>query len=531
MTKNRPSNGQSSPHIIEFENISKYFGGVRALHEVSFGIPRGEIHALVGENGAGKSTLIRICGGVFPPDGGKIYFDGQETDFGNVEESMQTGISIVHQEIPICPHLTAAENIFLGRRLPRRRGLIDWQEVNRRTRALFDELHVDISPTTLASRLSVAEQQTVVIAQALSQESRLLIMDEPTSALNNEETERLFTILRRLRRQGITIIYVSHRMKEVFEIADRVTVLRDGEYVGTRPVQEVTPDDVVQMMVGRHVDEFFPKVFHEPDPSALLSVRNLSVPGLFQDISFDLHGGEVLGLVGLQGSGASDVLQALYGQHDTLSGAIMIRGEEVRFKTSLDALKQGIAYVPSDRQNDGLFEHMNVRDNGGLLMLRRLSRALGWISLGRLGRRVNGLVEGYNIITSSIHANITSLSGGNQQKVVIARALSTDPLIVLLDDPTRGIDVGAKAEVHQILNELTGQGCGVLLVSSEMPEVLEMSDRLHVMYRGETRAQLANDEANHERVMRLATGADVAGADVAGADVAEGGATTGDVTT
>ncbi|HSM56181.1 MAG TPA: sugar ABC transporter ATP-binding protein [Candidatus Sulfomarinibacteraceae bacterium] len=503
MTKNEQN-------IIQFENISKYFGGVRALHEVSFGIPRGEIHALVGENGAGKSTLIRICGGVFPPDGGTIYFDGQETSFSAVEESMQTGISIVHQEIPICPHLTAAENIFLGRNLPRRRGLIDWKEVNRRTRALFDELHVDIEPTALASRLSVAEQQTVVIAQALSQESRLLIMDEPTSALNKEETERLFTILRGLRRQGITIIYVSHRMEEVFELADRVTVLRDGEYVGTRPVQEVAPDDVVQMMVGRQVDDFFPKVFHEPDPSALLSVRTLSVPGIFDDISFDLHGGEVLGLVGLQGSGASDVLQALYGQHDNLSGTIMIRGKEMHFKSSLDALKHGIAYVPSDRQNDGLFEHMNVRDNGGLLMLRRLARTLGWISLGRLGQRVNGLVDEYNIITSSIQANINSLSGGNQQKVVIARALSTEPLIVLLNDPTRGIDVGAKAEVHHILNELTGQGCGVIFVSSEMPEVLEMSDRLLVMYRGKTRAQLAHDEADHERVMRLATGADVA---------------------
>lgn len=517
MSKNQRSDRQSIPHIIEFEGISKYFGGVRALHEVSFGIPRGEIHALVGENGAGKSTLIRVCGGVFPADGGQIRFQGREARFANVEESLRAGISIVHQEIPICPHLTAAENIFLGRDLPRRRGLIDWKEVNRRTRALFDELHVNIEPTAPASRLSVAEQQTVVIAQALSQESQLLIMDEPTSALNKEETERLFTILRRLRRQGITIIYVSHRMEEVFEIADRVTVLRDGEYVGTRLVQEATPDEVVQMMVGRRVDEFFPKAFHEPDRSALLSARNLSVPGLFEDISFDLHGGEVLGLVGLQGSGASDVLQALYGQYDNLSGTIMIRGEKVQFRTSLDALKHGIAYVPSDRQSDGLFEHMNVRDNGGLLMLRGLSRALGWVSLRRLEQRVAGLVDGYNIVTSSIQANISSLSGGNQQKVVIARALSTDPLIVLLNDPTRGIDVGAKAEVHQILNELTGQGCGVILVSSEMPEVLEMSDRLLVMYRGQARAMLPHDEADLEQIMRLATGADVAGAEVGAA--------------
>lgn len=497
-------------NIIEFENISKRFGGVQALEEVSFGVPQGEIHALVGENGAGKSTLIRICGGVFLPDAGRLVFKGKERTFGNVYESRAAGISIVHQEIPICPHLSAAENIFLGRATPKRGRMIDWKAVNQRTQELFDQLGVRINPAELASNLTIAQQQIVVIAQALSLESELLIMDEPTSALNREETEHLFGILRQLRQRGLSIIYVSHRLEEVFEIADRISALRDGRYIGTVVKSEATPDQVVRMMVGREVSNLFPKVFNQPSEAPLLQVRNLSAPRLFQDVSFDLHGGEVLGLVGLQGSGASDVLRALFGKHPNMTGEVKVRGEPVRLRDSYDAIKLGMAYVPADRQAEGLYSVMSVRDNGGILLIRRLAGKLGWISMHRLEGKIAEAVQQFSIRTSSINAPVNSLSGGNQQKVVIARSLSMAPQIVLLDDPTRGIDVGAKAEVHQILNQITAQGCGVILVSSELPEVLAMSDRVITMYRGRMRGELSHASIDHEAVMAMATGADAA---------------------
>ncbi len=507
-------------YIIEFEGISKRFGGVQALDNVTFSVPRGEIHALVGENGAGKSTLIRVCGGVFLPESGKIRFEGEEKEFRGVQESRDAGISIVHQEIPIAPDLSAAENIFLGRPLPKRGGLVDWKEVNRRTQELFDRLQVRIKPSELASRLTIAQQQIVVIAQALSLESDLLIMDEPTSALNKEETEHLFAILRQLKAQGISILYVSHRLEEVFEIADRISALRDGQYVGTVAKDAATPDQVVRMMVGREVSNLFPKIYNETTKEPLLTVRNLTAAGAFEDVSFDLFGGEVLGLVGLQGSGSSEVLRALFGMYPHLKGEVLLKGKSIHLKSSADAIKLGIAYVPADRQTEGLFTVMSVRDNGGLLLLRRIAGKLGWIRLRTLDRNVVGAVKDFGIRTASIHSLVSSLSGGNQQKVVIARSLSMTPQVVLLDDPTRGIDVGAKAEVHELLNQLTAQGCGVILVSSELTEALAMSDRVIAMYRGRMRALLDHHNVDREVVMGLATGADSALAASVGAPAA-----------
>ena len=494
--------------IIEFHGVVKRFGGTRALDNVTFAVPRGEVHALVGENGAGKSTLIRICGGVFHPDSGQVRFDGREVRFNNPLASRTAGISIVHQEIPICSHLTAAENIFLGESLPRRRGLIQWAEVNELSRALFDRLQADIQPTDLARSLSIAQQQMVVIAQALSIEAKLVIMDEPTSALSKQEAERLFEIIGQLREQGITIIYVSHRLEEVFSIADRITVLRDGRHIGTVSRSEASPDRIVRMMVGREITNLFPKERNARRANRLLSVRNLSVRDTFEDVSFDLYGGEVLGLVGLHGSGTSQVMRAIFGQYDQMSGEILVRDKKIRPASSLEAISQGIAYVPGDRQSEGLFPAMSVVDNAGLLRLRWLSKALGWIPNRLLIRWFLVAVEMLNIKVGSIEDFVSSLSGGNQQKVVIARSLSSEPLIILLDDPTRGIDVGAKSEIHQILNQLTARGCGVIMVSSELPEVLAMSDRLIVMYKGRIRAELRHDEVDHERVMSLATGVD-----------------------
>jgi ribose transport system ATP-binding protein len=493
--------------IIEFRGIVKRFGGTLALDTVSFGIQRGEVHALVGENGAGKSTLIRICGGVFQPDAGQLRYDGRETRFNSTLESRKAGISIVHQEIPICNHLTAAENIFLGESLPRRGGLIHWAEVNKRSRALFERLEADIRPTDLAGRLSIAQQQIVVIAQALSINAKLVIMDEPTSALSKQEAERLFEIISQLKAQRITIVYVSHRLEEVFAIADRITALRDGRHIGTVPTSGSSPESIVRMMVGREIANLFPKERHQRKATSILSVRRLTVPDAFENVSFDLHGGEVLGLVGLHGSGTSQILRAIFGQYKELSGEILVRGKRMRHSSSLDAIAQGIAYVPGDRQSEGLFAAMSVVDNAGLLSLRRIATALGWIPIRLLTRLFVAAAQTFNIKVGSIEALVTSLSGGNQQKVVIARSLSTEPLVILLDDPTRGIDVGAKAEIHQILNQLTARGCGVVMVSSELPEVLAMSDRLIVMYKGRIRAELRHDEVDRELVMSLATGA------------------------
>ena len=356
---------ERSDPIIEFSGIVKKFGGVLALDNVSFAIPRGEVHALIGENGAGKSTLIRICGGVFHADAGQIRYDGREVRFADTLASRNAGISIVHQEIPICSHLTAAENIFLGETLPTRLGLIDWPEINERSQALFEHLHADVRPTELAGSLSIAQQQIVVIAQALSIKAKLVIMDEPTSALSKQESERLFETIRQLKAQGITIIYVSHRLEEVFGIADRITVLRDGRCVGALLKSEATPEQIVRMMVGREITNLFPKERHPRRDTKLLSVRQLTVAGAFENVSFDLFGGEVLGLVGLHGSGTSQVMRALFGQYGEISGEIIVREQKVRHRSSIEAIAQGIAYVPGDRQAEGLFAaHVGRRQCG-----------------------------------------------------------------------------------------------------------------------------------------------------------------------
>jgi ABC-type sugar transport system ATPase subunit len=493
--------------IIEFHDISKNFGGVQALRDVSFAVPRGEVHALTGENGSGKSTLIRICGGVFPPSKGRLVFDGREVVFSNPLQSLRAGISVVHQEIPICPDLTAAENVFLSHALPTRGRLIDWTAVNERAASLFASLDVPIDSATLGGDLPIAHQQVVVIAQALAHDAKLLILDEPTSALSRQETDRLFGLIDQLKRKGISVIYVSHRLDEVFTIADRISTLRDGEYVGTVSRAETTPSEVVRMMVGRHIEDLFPRDAATRSDEVLLEVRNLSKPGRFEGVSFDLHRGEILGLVGLQGSGTSEVLSSLFGRYGAIDGTIRLSGEPISITSPGDAIERGFAYVAADRQREGLIQAMTVAENASALLLRVIRQLGGWIPTRRIREKVEEMRRTFQIRTVSIDTPITSLSGGNQQKVVIARSLSTQPQILLLDDPTRGIDVGAKVEVHQLLNKLTAEGRGVVLVSSELNEVLSMSDRVLVMFRGSVRAALERREADHSTVMEIATGA------------------------
>jgi ABC-type sugar transport system ATPase subunit len=492
--------------IIQFNGITKAYGGVQALKNVSFSIPRGGIHALVGENGAGKSTLIKVAGGIVQPDAGTIFFDSTEVDFRSPLEAERAGIGIVHQEIPMCPHLSAAENIFLSRELPKRRGLIDWNAVHEQTRELFRLFDTNIDPKAVVGRLPISQQQMIEIAKALSHESRLIIMDEPTSALGKKETNQLFRIIENLVSQGITIIYVSHRLEEVFEIADTVTALRDGEFINTSSINQVTPDDVVNMMVGREIEDLFPKVYNQIGNKPLLSVRNLNQPEKFDDVSFDLYPGEVLGLVGLQGSGTSEVMRALFGYGSNITGEIMLQGKPITINNPLEAIRHGIAYIPADRQGEGLFRVMSVRDNGGLLILRRIAKLFGFVPNRELNKQALSAVREFNIRAASIHSLVSSLSGGNQQKVVVAKALSTSPLVILMDDPTRGVDVGAKAEIHEILNQIVAAGNAIILVSSELPEVLAMSDRVLVMYRGTIKATLPHDEADRDLVMSLATG-------------------------
>jgi ABC-type sugar transport system ATPase subunit len=496
-----------SDAIVRFDGISKHFGGVQALDDVTFDIRPAEIHGLAGSNGAGKSTLIRICGGVYHADRGQLIFDGRPVRFRSPFDARSAGIGIVHQEIPICPHLTVTENVMLGSPLLSSGRIVDWRTARRQVEQLFQRLQVWVPPDAVAGRLPIAQQQIVAIAQALALNARMLIADEPTSALNKRETEHLFEIVRQLKAEGITVVYVTHRMEELFELADRITVLRDGKYVGTVDKCDSSPDQVVQMMVGRRIDNLFPKQDNRRS-NVLLRVEGLSKPNAFQDISFDLHEGEILGLIGLQGSGVSELLRALYQTPPNLHGRILLRGQPVRFASTLDAIEQGVAYVPANRQADGLFGKMSVRENAGLLLLPTLQRAFGWVSPRALDRATVRMVEDFSIRTASTQSPIGSLSGGNQQKVLIARCISVKPTVVVLDDPTRGIDVGAKAEVHHLLNRLTAAGCGVLLASSEMPEVLAMSDRAIVMYRGRIRAVLSRDQLDHELVMALATGAD-----------------------
>lgn len=496
---------QAQP-IIQFNGITKTYGGVQALKNVSFSVPRGGVHALVGENGAGKSTLIKVTGGIIQPDAGTIIYDGRDVDFRSPLEAEHAGIGIVHQEIPMCPHLTAAENIFLSRELPKRRGLIDWNAAHEQTRELFRLFDTNIDPKAVVGHLPISQQQMIEIAKALSHESQLIIMDEPTSALGKKETSQLFRIIQNLVNQGITIIYVSHRLEEVFEIADTVTALRDGEFINTSPIDKVTPDDVVSMMVGREIEELFPKVYNKIGQKPLLSIRNLNQPEKFEDVSFDLYPGEVLGLVGLQGSGTSEVMRALFGYGQSVTGEITLQGNSITIHNSLEAIKHGIAYIPADRQGEGLFRVMSVRDNGGLLILRHIAKMLGFVPNRDLNQQAQSAVREFNIRTASIHSLVSSLSGGNQQKVVVAKALSTSPLVILMDDPTRGVDVGAKAEIHEILNQIVAAGNAIILVSSELPEVLAMSDRVLVMYRGQIKATLSHEEAERDLVMSLATG-------------------------
>jgi len=496
-------------NILELKDISKRFSGVEVLHQVSFSLKRGEVHALLGENGAGKSTLVKVITGVHQPDGGEILLNGAPVQFGDTRESRQAGIAAIYQELSLFPDLDVAENIFVGRHPTAAGGRIDWRKLYGEAGKILDSLGVHLDLKQKARTLSIAQQQMIEIARAFSINARILIMDEPTSSLTLNEVADLFRVVRRLRDEGTGIIFISHRLEELFEVADRVTVLRDGAYVDTRPIAEVTRDDLIRMMVGRTITDMFPKQDVKPG-KVVVRVEQLSRTGSFHDISFELRAGEILGMAGLVGAGRTNVARALFGIEPPTAGIIEIDGTRTEIHSPQQAIALGLAYVPEDRQLHGLIPPMNITANISLPMLGHYA-SLGWLQEKMERSSAFTAARQIEVRANNIWQKARELSGGNQQKVVLAKWLSTNPRILILDEPTRGIDVGTKAAVHALMSKLASEGMAILMISSELPEVLGMSDRIIVMHEGYMTGHFSRAEATQEKIIFAATQAVPAG--------------------
>jgi rhamnose transport system ATP-binding protein len=491
-----------SEPIFRLSNITKSFAGVEVLHGVSFELRPGEIHALLGENGAGKSTLIKVMTGLHQPDSGEIQLNGQPVQFSSPRDSRQAGIVAIYQEPSLFPDLDVAENIFVGWQ-PTTAGQIDWREMYRRADHLLHSLGVKIDLKKKARYLSIAQQQMVEIARAFSLNARILIMDEPTSSLTLTEVADLFRLVRRLSEGGAAIIFISHRLEELFELADRVTVLRDGAYIATKPLGEVDRDSLIHLMVGRTITDLFPKQDVVPG-EVVLKVKNLSRQGVFQDINFELRKGEILGMAGLVGAGRTNVARAIFGVEPSSSGTIEVLGNAVRITSPQQAIALGLAYVPEDRQMHGLIPAMNITNNISLPMLETYAQ-VGWLNDENERTASLSTARQLEVRANNIWQRARELSGGNQQKVVLAKWLSTQPRILILDEPTRGIDVGTKAAVHALMSKLASQGMAILMISSELPEVLGMSDRVLVMREGHLTGHFTRAEATQEKILLAAT--------------------------
>ena len=509
MTTATPTNPTPSPGrvLLEMKGIGKTFPGVKALQGVSLTVREGQVHALLGENGAGKSTLIKILSGAYRKDEGEIFFDGKPVEIRGPQDAQLLGISTIYQEFNLARDLTIGENIYLGH-LPMKGISIDWPKVREGSRKILDNLGVSLSPDTLTSTLSVAEQQLVEIAKSLNRKTRILIMDEPSAVLGEKDLEKLFQVVRSLQAQGIGIIYISHRLREIFELADEVTVLKDGRYVGTRQVADVTMDDLVKMMIGRDLKDVYPRRTAQEAPAAgetLLEVKNLSRTKLVHDISFDLHAGEIVGFAGITGSGRTEVVRAIFGA-DQCSGEMRIRGKPYKPSSPEVAIRNGVALVTEDRKGQGLFLKQNVRINTTISALKQLARFGFILQLVKELSIVKKMIQNLSIKTPGPDFMVINMSGGNQQKVILARWLSVGARIFIMDEPTRGIDVGSKSEIYQLMDDLTRQGAGVIMISSELPEVLGMSDRIMVMRQGTIAKELPRAQASEEEIMKYAVG-------------------------
>jgi len=502
-----------SEYILEMVHITKEFPGVRALDDVTFRVKKGEIHALVGENGAGKSTLMKILSGVYPYGtySGDIFVEGKKQHFRNIKDSEHAGVAIIYQELTLVKGMTVGENIFLGRE-PVVNGIINWNKVYADSKKLFEKLNIEIDVYEKVENLGIGQQQMVEIAKAISKDSKILILDEPTAALTESETRQLFRILKDLKNHGVTCIYISHRLEEIFEIADTVTVLRDGKTISTDPISQLTEDEIIKRMVGRELTQRYPKVPHKAKRT-IMEVRNFSVydkdnpeKKIIDNVSFEIKEGEILGISGLMGAGRTELFMSIFGAYPgRKEGEIWLEGKKISINSPREAIEHGICYLSEDRKRYGLVLMMDIKDNillpnyqkfanGGIINIpKSLSTALDYV--GKLRIKI-----------ASPFQRVENLSGGNQQKVIIAKWLLANPKVLILDEPTRGIDVGAKYEIYNLMNQFVDQGVGIVMISSELPEILGMSDRILVMQKGKIAGELMAEEATQEKIMTLATG-------------------------
>ena len=489
--------------LFRMVGISKYFPGVKALDNVSFSIEEGEVHGLVGENGAGKSTLMKIMSGVYKADKGDIFIKGEKVDIDGVESAQRLGVSIIFQELNLCPHMTVADNIFIGRP-PQKGWLIHDRELHFRARAILDELGINLNTHTIVRDLSIAKQQMVEIAKAISYNSRILVLDEPTAALSEKEIQHLFEIIRNLQKKGVGMVYISHRMKELDQICERVTVLRDGKCIGTRIYKELTVDDLVKMIVGRPLDNMFPK-YKRKIGDVCLEVRNLKRKNIVNVDSFHVRKGEILGVAGLMGSGRSEIVRAIFGADPFDSKEMWIDGKKIQIKSPLDAINNGIGYITENRKLDGLALNLDVLFNINMAHIDQLA-TFSIINDEEGRRNAMRYIDALRIKTPSLFQTVRNLSGGNQQKVVLAKWLCNHAKVMIVDEPTRGIDVGAKYEVYELLNRLSDNGVGIIMISSELPEILGMSDRIVVIHEGSINGEMSAKEATQEKILFLAAG-------------------------
>ncbi len=489
--------------VLEMQNVSKVFPGVKALDNVHLNVYKGSVMALLGENGAGKSTLMKILSGIYKKTEGTIIYKGKELNVKGPKDAQIHGISIIHQELNLIDEISIGENIFLGREPKTKIGTIDWKKLYKDSANLLKPLNIDTDPKHKIKNLSIGQKQMVEIAKALSLDAELIIMDEPTDALTSEETNRLFKVINQLRLEGKSIVYISHRLKEIFEICDDVTIIRDGKFIAEKPVTEINEDQLIEMMVGRKLEEQYPYVDNELG-EVFLEVKNLE-NHLIHDISFQIRKSEILGIAGLMGAGRTELAKTLYGYYKYKNGQVILDGKPIKIKSEIDAINSGITYVSEDRKKDGLVLGMSIKENISLSALRSLANGL------LINHRVEKqaaikYIDQLSIKTPSENQKVKNLSGGNQQKVSISKSLLTKPKILILDEPTRGIDVGAKKEIYTLMNEFKTQGMGILMISSEIPELLGMCDRILVMHEGTVSGTLEKQEATQESIMRLAVG-------------------------
>ncbi len=492
--------------IIKVENLTKVFPGIKALDNIQLSLRGGEVHALIGENGAGKSTLVKILTGVQPQTSGTVYLNGKPVTFRNAIEAQEAGIAAIHQEASMFPELSVAENIYMGHHLHKgKAGPLDWKKMKKETAELLKKVGLDINPSTLVKNLSVAQRHMIEITKALSMNAQVIIMDEPTSALTNREVEDLYRIIRGLKAEGKAIVFISHKFEEIFEICDYFTVMRDGQYIGEGSIKETSEDEIINMMIGRSIDCMYPE--HEAKKGeVLLEVENLAQLGAFKNVSFKLHKGEILGFFGLVGAGRTEVMRTIFGIDEASEGTMKFKGVPYSPKSARDAMKMGMALVPEDRRKQGIVVHQSLTRNISLPSLAKLSSKFGVINSKSENDYVNKNGNEMEIKSAGYHVDVETLSGGNQQKVVLAKWLGTKPELLILDEPTRGIDVATKAAVHDFVAKIADQGVGVIVISSELPEVMGMSDRIVVMHEGKMTGIVEKKDATAESVMRYAIG-------------------------